>query len=102
MASGRVPGRGPSGPAAEEEAGGPLRMSPAVACRSIEDDEDHEALPDAALTHDAKLLIDYRPLGYSADRVGRSYHIHLTRDWRIRRRGEKEDLDLSGRDPLVA
>src|SRR4051794_7952723 len=56
-------GPGPSGRAPRADAENELRMTPAVACRSIEGFEDYEPLPDPALTSGEKLLIYYPPPG---------------------------------------
>jgi len=81
-------------PADADEPGAPasLAMTPAVACSSIEADGSHEALPDAALTADEKLLIFYRPLNYHVERSGATYHVHLVQDGQVRMRGGKRAL----------
>jgi len=66
-----------------------LSMSPGVVCRDIVGYEDYEPLPNAALTSDEKLLIYFRPHRYAVDRSGDTYHIHLTQEGQVRRRGEK-------------
>lgn len=88
---------GPSEPSAQTKgddlaAEQPLTMSDAVACRSIEGYEQYEALPEAALTADEKMLIYYRPLNYWVEEVKKGTRIHLVQDGRIRRRGSKVAL----------
>src|SRR3954451_14357458 len=85
----------PGPPRAEipDEANEPgLDMSKAIACASIDGYEKFEALPDAALTSDEKLLVYYRPLNYHTEKAGATKHIHLVQDGQIRRRGEKAIL----------
>lgn len=76
--------------AAEEE--GTLTMDPAIACRSIKGFEDYERLPGPELTSDEKLLVYFRPYGYRIEEAKSSYHVHLSQDGQIRRKGEKTVL----------
>src|SRR5262249_27375089 len=69
-----------------------LSMTPAIPCRTIAGFEDYEALDDPALTKDEKLLIYYHPIRYKYEKLKDGYHMHLTQDFRIRRRGEKAVL----------
>src|SRR5689334_7363312 len=55
-----------------------LRMTPAVACQTIDGYEAFDPLPDAALTADEKLLVYYRPLGYRVVRGEKDFRSHLT------------------------
>jgi hypothetical protein len=71
---------------------GPLAMTRAVACKSIEGYEDYEALPRGELTAEEKLLVYYRPLKYKIVRTSKDYTAHLTQDGQIRRKGEKTVL----------
>ena len=69
-----------------------LRMTPAVACRSIDGYEQYEILPAAALTAEEKLLVYYRPLDYKTLQEDDFFKAHLTQDGQVRRRGEKTVL----------
>ena len=69
-----------------------LSMSPGIVCREIEGYEKYEEMPDSALTSDEKLLIYYRPHRYAVDRGGDSYHIHLSQEGQLRKKGEKAIL----------
>jgi hypothetical protein len=66
-----------------------LRMSRAVACRSVEGYELYEILPGAALTSEEKLQVYYLPHGYKVVSRGSEYLAHFTQDGQIRRKGEK-------------
>jgi hypothetical protein len=77
---------------ADESRADALGMTPAIACRSIDGYDRYEVLPGAALTSDEKLLVYYQPLHYQVDETAGSYHLHLTQDGKIRRRGQKEVL----------
>jgi hypothetical protein len=66
-----------------------LRMSPAIACRSIEGFEKYDPLKVVELTGDEKLLIYYRPEGFRTSRREDEYVVHFTQGGRIRRKGEK-------------
>jgi hypothetical protein len=75
--------------AAKAASGEPgLRMTRAVACRSIDGYENYEVLPDAALTSEEKLQVYYQPLGYKVVTRGKDYVAHFTQDGQIRRKGE--------------
>jgi hypothetical protein len=80
-----------SNPPAEPEARG-LNMTRAVACLSIDGYERFEPLPGAELTSEDKLLVYYRPLQYKIEHEEAGYHVHLTQDAEIHRRGEKAAL----------
>ncbi len=69
-----------------------LRMSPAVACRSIDGYEQYERLRGATLTAEEKLLVYYRPLEYKTVHTDDGFTAHLTQDGQIRRKGEKTVL----------
>jgi hypothetical protein len=69
-----------------------LKLTPPIACRSIDGYESYEVLPGASLTSDEKLLVYYRPSGYRVEQLGGTAHFHLTQDGQIRRRGEKTVL----------
>jgi hypothetical protein len=69
-----------------------LRMSDAVACRSIDGYERYEVLPRAELTSEEKLLVYYRPLNFKIASRGDDYIAHFTQDGQIRRKGEKPVL----------
>lgn len=69
-----------------------LRMSPGVACRSIDGYEKYEILPRAALTAEEKLLVYYRPLYYRTVEKDDYFTAHLTQDGQIRRKGNKTVL----------
>ncbi len=69
-----------------------LRMSRAVACRSIDGYEQYEPLGDVGLTSDEKLLVYYRPQGYKVVRRNSDYVVHFSQDGKIRRKGEKAVL----------
>jgi hypothetical protein len=66
-----------------------LRMSPAVACRSIDGYERFEILPARTLTAEEKLLVYYRPLNYKTVQRDNRFTAHLTQDGQVRRKGEK-------------
>jgi hypothetical protein len=74
-----------------------LRMSPAVACRSIDGYEQYERLDVPALTSDEKLLVYYRPRHYKIVRRERDYVVHFSQDGIIRRKGEKTVLRIKKR-----
>jgi hypothetical protein len=69
-----------------------LRMSPAVACRSIDGYERFEILPGRTLTAEEKLLVYYRPLYYKTVQKDDIFTAHLTQDGQVRRKGEKTVL----------
>jgi hypothetical protein len=69
-----------------------LKMTKAVACRSIDGYEQYEPLPGGSLTSEEKLQIYYRPLNYKTIQVGDEYVNHFTQDGQIRRKGEKAVL----------
>lgn len=88
----------------------PMKISPPVACRSIDGYESYEVLPGASLTSDEKLLVYYRPSGYRVEQLGGTAHFHITQDGQIRRRGEKAvlmrkeklvDYEVKGDEALV-
>jgi hypothetical protein len=97
----------PSSPAAESpNATSALKMTKAVACRSIDGYEQYEPLPGGALTSEEKLQIYYRPLNYKIVEVGNEFMLHFTQDGQIRRKGEKgvlrrkkNILDYEGKSP---
>lgn len=65
----------------------PLRMSKALACKSVAGFESYVELPDAALTADDKLLVYYEPSGF-ATRPDRDEHIaRFSQRGKIRRKG---------------
>ncbi|MHC5539873.1 hypothetical protein ACYOEI_16765 [Singulisphaera rosea] len=74
------------------EAKGTLTMEPGIACLSIKGYEDYEPLPGPELTSDEKLLVYYRPHGFKVEEAKSSYHVHLSQDGQIRRKGEKAVL----------
>jgi hypothetical protein len=76
----------------EDDSADRLSMTKAIACRSIDGYEDYEPLPKAELTADEKLLVYYHPRNYRVDKAGGQYHVHLTQDGQVRRRGEKPVL----------
>jgi hypothetical protein len=97
------PGRGPgssaaatpSCPTSESAAAAAqttLRISPPIACRSIEGFEDYEILPGGRLTSDEKLLVYFRPTGYRVVREGADFVVHLRQDGQIRRKGSRAVL----------
>ena len=69
-----------------------LEMSKAVACRSIEGDEEYEIWPGAELTAEEKLQFYYRPRNYTTVQERDGYRAHFTQDGQIRRQGEKTVL----------
>lgn len=72
---------------------GGLRMSRAVVCESIDGFEDYKVLRGASQTSEEKLLIYYRPLGYTIKRDEEGFYTaHLTQDNEIRKRGKKKVL----------
>jgi hypothetical protein len=83
-----------------------LKMTKAVACRSIDGYEKYEPLPGGELTAEEKLQIYYRPLHYKAVQRGNDFVTHFTQDGQIRRKGEKvvlrrkkNILDYEGKNP---
>lgn len=69
-----------------------LAMSPAIVCKSIDAHGNYEALPDAVMTADEKLLVYFVPRNYRVEQSGGAYQIHLSQDGQIRRKGQKEVL----------
>jgi hypothetical protein len=74
-----------------------LSLTTAIACETIEGYGRYSPLAAPAVCRDQKLLIYYEPVGYAIGREGQKYHIHLSQDTRIRRRGETTVL-FHGKD----
>ncbi len=94
-----------SGPPIDDDPN-PLRMSKALACKSVQGFESYVELTDAALTADDKLLVYYEPSGF-ATKPDRDEHIaRFSQRGKIRRKGttavvwSKPDLlDYTARGP---
>jgi hypothetical protein len=82
----------PDDPADSSKGSSSLKMSKAVACRSIDGYEQYEPLPGGALTAEEKLQIYYRPINYKTAQRGNEFVLHFTQDGQIRRKGEKAVL----------
>jgi hypothetical protein len=80
------------GRSADQASENPLRMSRGVVCRDIDGFEAYDPLPGAALTSDEKLLVYYRPAGYTTALIDGYYRAHFTQDAQVRKRGEKAVL----------
>jgi len=60
-----------------------------VVCKHVQGYEDYEALPNAELTSDDKLLVYFRPRHFKIKPTGEKFEAHFTQEGKIRRRGEK-------------
>ncbi len=64
-----------------------LSMEPGVVCKSIDGFEKYERLVGATQTHDEKLLVYVRPLGFKSEKVDGAFQAHLATDCEVRKRG---------------
>lgn len=71
---------------------GSFGLSRPVACKEVRGYEDYDPLPDAALTHDEKLIIYFLPRHFKTERKGKKYRVHFTQQGRVKRRGQKAVL----------
>jgi hypothetical protein len=67
-----------------------LSLTDPVACRSIAGYDDYDALDEASLTKDEKLMVYIRPMNYEFEREGERFTAHLVEDVNIRRKGQKK------------
>lgn len=66
-----------------------LRMTAAVACKSVSGYQQFTPLEDAALSKDEKLLVYFEPEHFAIQKHGEQFRAHLTGDGRVRKRGDK-------------
>jgi hypothetical protein len=75
---------------ADEPAG--LRMSEPVVVAKIRAFAEFEAVPDATLTPDDKLMVYYEPTGYTIERTKDGFRAVLAQDGRLRKKGRKDAI----------
>jgi hypothetical protein len=83
-----------------------LRMTPAVACKSVTGYQQYVPLNEPAVTKDDKLLVYYEVEDFAVESSDTMYKVHLTQDVRLRHRGRKpvlwskdKILDYEGKSP---
>ncbi len=71
---------------------GSFGLSTPIACKDVRGFEDYEVFPEAAFTHDEKLIVYFLPRHFKAEKKGKKYEVRFTQEGRVKRRGEKAVL----------